>query len=112
MSTRTMVALLAFVVACDREAANGQRSGERVYHELCASCHGAAGVPPDGARALGAKDLTAPELHERLTDGALRRQIRDGSRDGRMPAFGGVLDATKLDALVLHVRSLSRKEIR
>jgi len=102
-----MLAALSIAAACDHEPTTGSAAGARVYRELCASCHGASGVPSDGARALGAKDLTDRKLHERLGDADLRRQIRDGSTNKRMPAFERMVDNTTLDALVLHVRSLA-----
>jgi hypothetical protein len=65
-------------------------------------------MAPAGGRAPDAKNLSDPQLHERLSVADLRWQIGDGSTNKRMPTFAGVLDDKKLDALVIHVRSLQR----
>lgn len=103
------LALLASA-ACDREIAGGEADGARIYAEACERCHGPSGVPDPGLRAqLGVKDLTEAELHARLSDEGLVAQVRNGSPDRRMPAFGpDMLSDEQLEALVQHIRSLRR----
>ena len=104
-----VAALLAlFAAACTRSIAGGEADGARIYAEACERCHGPSGSPDPGLRAqLGVKDLTEPELHQRLADDDLRTQIRNGSPDKRMPAFGPeMLSDAQVDALVRHIRSL------
>jgi mono/diheme cytochrome c family protein len=106
---RLLVLALLLPAACNRDIAGGQADGPRVYREACARCHGDRGVPEPGLAAqLGVKDLSDPALHQRLGDDDLRRQIRDGSDDKRMPAFGGELTEAQVEALVTHIRSLRR----
>jgi mono/diheme cytochrome c family protein len=101
--------LLILLAACRRQVAGGQADGPRVYAEACARCHGPDGVPDPGLRAqLGVKDLTDPELHARLSDDDLRRQIREGSDNKKMPAFNEMLTPEQVDALVAHIRTLRR----
>jgi mono/diheme cytochrome c family protein len=104
-----ILGLLA-AAACDREIAGGEADGARIYAEACERCHGPAGSPDPGLRAtLGVKDLTEPELHQRLSDDALRGQVRNGSANKKMPAFGpDMLSDQQVDALIVHIRSLRR----
>ena len=105
-----VAAVVVLLAACDRSIAGGEADGARIYAEACERCHGPSGTPDPGLRAqLGVKDLTEPELHQRLTDDDLRGQVRNGSVDKRMPAFGPeVLSDAQVDALVHHIRSLRR----
>jgi mono/diheme cytochrome c family protein len=104
-----IVIVLAVLGGCDRRVAGGSADGAEVFAQACASCHGPEGIPPAAMEArLGVKDLTAAELHQRLSDADLRRQIALGSADHKMPAFGSVLSEEQLEALVAHLRSLRR----
>lgn len=103
------LAVVTMAGACDRKVAGGSADGAEVFAQACASCHGPEGIPPAAMEArLGVKDLSAAELHQRLSDADLRRQIIEGSADNKMPAFGSVLSEAQLEALVAHVRSLRR----
>jgi mono/diheme cytochrome c family protein len=94
---------------CRREVASGQVDGAAVFAVACARCHGPRGVPERAMVAtLGVKDLSAPELHVRLSDEAIRRQILEGSKNHQMPAFAGALSDSQIDGLVRHVRTLRR----
>lgn len=113
MTTRYLLgaALLSSLLgaACDRTIAGGSADGAAVFSQACSSCHGPDGVPPPAMAARnGVTDLTAAELHQRLSDADIRRQILEGSADNRMPAFGSVLTEEQVDALVAHIRSLKR----
>lgn len=50
------------------------------------------------------RDLTNPEFHARVTDEDLRRVIRIGK--GQMPAFGGLMGAEDLNAVIAFIRTL------
>lgn len=106
-----LVILAAFsgLAACNREVAGGKADGPAVFREACARCHGESGAPSASLQAqLGVKDLTSPELQQRLTDDDIRKQIRVGSENKRMPGFGTALTDAQVDALVAHVRSIAR----
>lgn len=99
----------AAFAACNREVAGGNADGPAVFREACARCHGESGAPSASLRAqLGVRDLTSPELQQRLTDDEIRKQIRVGSDNKRMPGFGTALTDAQIEALVAHVRSIGR----
>lgn len=103
-----LVVFSAFA-ACNREVAGGKADGPAVFREACARCHGESGAPSASLQAqLGVKDLTSPELQQRLTDDEIRKQIRVGSDNKRMPGFGTALTDAQIEALVDHVRSIGR----
>jgi mono/diheme cytochrome c family protein len=102
------VAALIAAGGCGR-VAGGEADGAAVYDEACARCHGTHGVPDDAQVVrLGVKDLTDPELQQRLTDDAIAHQIRAGSNNQQMPAFDGVLSPEQVDSVIRHVRTLRR----
>ena len=73
-------------------------------YTACAQCHGDDGHGrTEAGIAVGAKDLTREEAR-RMSDAEIEHQIREGKRN--MPAFGNLLDAREIAALVAHVRSL------
>lgn len=104
--------LCLFVVAslfgaCNREVAGGKADGPAIFDEVCARCHGSSGVPEPSLKAqLGVSDLTDPAVQARLSDDAIRQQIRKGSDNRRMPAFDASLTAAQIEAVVAHVRTL------
>jgi mono/diheme cytochrome c family protein len=104
----SLLLLLLAPLGCDRKVAGGSTDGATVYDEACARCHGPNGVPEPGLAAqMGVKDLTRRELHERLSDADIRKQILHGSANKRMPAFSGMLTDEQVDALVTYVRQLA-----
>lgn len=68
-----------------------ERSDSSVYGANCAGCHGA-----DRRGSALAPSLV--DVHTRRTREQIARIVREGS--GRMPAFGGVLDAATINDLV------------
>lgn len=74
-------------------------SGEMVYDEHCALCHGeklmSSGVVPD-LRELGAGDRA--RFNETVSNGK-----------GQMPSFQGLLSAQELDQLWAYIRSRARR---
>lgn len=100
----------AGLAGCKRQIAGGKADGARIFAEACATCHGTDGSPSAANRRnLRVKDLTDPVLQERLTDDAIRRQIKHGSSNRLMPAFGDTLNDAQVEALVKFVRGLRRK---
>ncbi len=94
---------------CDRTIAGGRADGAAIFSEVCARCHGPVGVPDTGQVArLGVKNLTLPELHERLSDADIANQIRNGSKNQNMPAFAGALTEEQIAAVIAHVRTLRK----
>ncbi|MBI2512093.1 MAG: PQQ-dependent sugar dehydrogenase [Opitutae bacterium] len=74
------------------------RDAPTLYAEWCASCHG---EHLDGGK--GPRLTDAARWHA-FDDATLARVIRDGSRTGEMPAFGGALNAAEIEALVVFLR--------
>lgn len=86
----------------DHDAAAAQR-GATPYATFCVACHGAQGT---GNPALGAPDLSDDAW---LYGGSAERiayTLRNG-RNGRMPAFEGVLNPDQIHVLAGYVTSLS-----
>ena len=101
------VSLLGSVLGCSAEIAGGRADGAAIFAEVCARCHGPAGVPPPSEVArLGVKPLTSDRVQRDLTDADIRRQILNGSDNKQMPSFAGALSEAQVDAIVAHVRSL------
>lgn len=108
-----MLALAGCLVAiaaqagCQERIAGGRADGAAIFAEVCARCHGPAGVPPPSEVArLGVKPLTSPHVQRELTDAEIRRQILQGSENKQMPAFAGALSDAQVAAIVAHVRTL------
>lgn len=81
--------------ACTLGAPDEDATGEEIYLQLCARCHGpdlGGGVGPD----LGPGSEAAAE-----DDDYLEFTIRNGR--GRMPSFASLSDA-QLDRLIAHIR--------
>jgi mono/diheme cytochrome c family protein len=97
----------ATVAACERGAAIGTTTdGEKVYQSVCATCHGADGVPPAAMAArLGVRDLTSAEFRARATLALIEAQVRNGSANKLMPAFGGAITDDQIKAVAEYVAS-------
>jgi mono/diheme cytochrome c family protein len=77
-------------------------SGEQLYNQYCARCHGVDGVPTEAAPT--ASSLADPGVVERLSDEAMKGVIRGGR--GQMPGFGDRFTDATLQVFVAYVRSL------
>ncbi|MFP4073608.1 MAG: c-type cytochrome [Actinomycetota bacterium] len=101
--SRSAVVLLALVLsACSFGGLDEDATGEQIYGELCARCHGAdlsgsAVVPP-----LGPGSNVAGE-----DDEYIEFTVRNGR--GRMPSFPS-LDETQLERLISHIREVQSGE--
>lgn len=79
-----------------------------IYAQRCIQCHGSSGRG-DGslAAALPVKPPDFRETVERKSVSQIRRVITEGK--GVMPAFGPVLEPSRITDMVLMVRFLSRE---
>lgn len=82
-----------------------ERRGERLYQENCAFCHARDG---SGRNWFGAflqptpRDLTGPKM-DGMTRGRLRSVIENGLPGTSMPAWGHVLSANEMDAIISYI---------
>lgn len=77
-------------------------SGEQLYNQYCARCHGVDGVPTEAAPT--SSSFADPGVVERLTDEAIKGVIRSGR--GQMPGFGDRFTEATLQVLAAYLRSL------
>jgi mono/diheme cytochrome c family protein len=77
-------------------------SGEQLYNQYCARCHGVDGVPTEAAPT--AASFADPAVVERLNDEGMKGVIRAGK--GQMPGFGDRFTEVTLQVFVAYVRSL------
>ena len=101
--------LLAVVLAaCPSRGGGGTADGAQVFQSTCATCHGPEGKPPEAMIArLNVRDLTSPELRARVTPALVENQVRNGSKNKLMPAFGGALSDDQIKAVAAYVASPS-----
>ncbi len=103
----TPIDQLAGKPALLRQAVEGGRAAFKVH---CVQCHGAGAAGSTGYPNLNdddwlwGGDLAAIETT--LVHG-IRNPDHDQTRASQMPAFGEILSAREIDAVVAHVRSLS-----
>lgn len=96
----------ATAAACSRDATGGTVEGPELFARLCSACHGERGKPPEPmVLRLGVRDLTAPELRARITPELVERQVRRGSENKLMPAFGELATDAQIKALAAYVAS-------
>ena len=79
-----------------------QISGERLFNQYCARCHGSDGVPTKDAPT--ASSFASAAVVERLSDETIKGVIRKGK--GQMPGFGDRFTEATLQVLVAYVRTL------
>jgi mono/diheme cytochrome c family protein len=79
-------------------------SGEQLFNQYCARCHGVDGKGVADAQVTSAK-LADPNVAGALSDQAMYGIIRAGK--GQMPAFRDTFTEASLMVLVAYVRSLS-----
>jgi mono/diheme cytochrome c family protein len=100
------LAACAALAGCEKQPVGGSTDGAKVFHTICAACHGPKGKPPESAVATtGVKDLTAPELRHRITPALVENQVRKGSQNKLMPAFEGALSDEQIKAVAAYVAS-------
>jgi len=83
------------------------KSAAALYSKNCASCHGRDGrAKTFKARLKRARDLTAAEWQNRVSDERIFNSIINGK--GKMPGFAKKLSAPEIDSLVTYVRALKK----
>ncbi len=101
--------LLAFVAAagCERGVAVGTSTdAEKIYQSVCATCHGVDGTPTAAMAArLNVRDLNSAEFRARATRALVEEQVRNGSANKLMPAFGGAISDEQIKAVSAYVAS-------
>lgn len=82
-------------------------SGEPIYDEDCAMCHGdqGAGDGPAGA-AFDMPDFTDTDYMAEVSDDYLYQVIDEGNDD--MPAFGDAYSDDEIDDLVAYIRTFAQ----
>jgi mono/diheme cytochrome c family protein len=82
-------------------------SGQILYEQYCARCHGTTGRPvPEQPQA---RDLSDKRIVDTISDESMKGVIRNGRPPG-MPAFREQFTDASLSVLVAYVRSLSGSE--
>ena len=108
MTDMKRLLLLLLLPACSGDASQGSTDGPKVFETMCAACHGPRGQPAEAmAVRLGVRDLTAPEFRARVTPELVEKQVRAGSTNRLMPAFGGALTDAQIKAVAAYVASPS-----
>ena len=103
---KATVAVLVIGLMLPAFAAAADTGSELYASKGCAACHGKTG---GGDTAMG-KNLKLRELGsadvQKQYDKELKEIITKGK--GKMPAYGGKLSDTQIDALVKYIRSLKK----
>lgn len=117
MAAVSFAALLGLLSVGPAGAGEGAPSGERVWLEHCATCHGSGGAgdgpsarhlsapPPDLRAGLYSLRSTPWELPP--ADADLARTVHQGIPGSPMPAFQGQLSPAATQAVVEHLRTLT-----
>lgn len=93
-----VIAMSLLAASCSLGDPPEDASGEDIYAQLCARCHGA-----DLSGAIGpALGPGSPSAEE--SDEFLEFSIMNGR--GRMPSFSSTLDDDQLDRLVVYIREV------
>jgi mono/diheme cytochrome c family protein len=97
-----VAAMALLVAACSLGGPREDATGEEIYAQLCARCHGA---DLDGGIGPG---LGPGSTSEHESDEFLEFTIMNGR--GRMPSFSSSLDESQLDRLVGYIREVEADE--
>jgi len=82
------------------------RSGQELFTQYCAVCHGSTGEGASGP------DLTNPLWQSSISDQELGNTVRNGIRGTAMPAFGARLQAAEVQPLIEHLRTLAKDALQ
>jgi mono/diheme cytochrome c family protein len=94
------------LAGCEQKVAGGSTNGANVFQSICASCHGPTGKPTEANIArMGVKDLTSPDLRDRITPALVENQVRKGSQNKLMPGLEGALTEEQIKAVAAYVAS-------
>ncbi|NJN21196.1 MAG: c-type cytochrome [Leptolyngbya sp. RL_3_1] len=94
IATGIVLALMVFVPS----AWAGDVDGAQIFTNNCAACHLGGGNVINGAKTLKMADLTA---NGKDTVEAIQTQVTNGN--GAMPAFGGRLTESEIEAVANYV---------
>lgn len=111
MRCRRAPALLALALAAGCSQPTGPErpiSGEQLYNQYCARCHGVDGVPTEAAPT--AASFADARFVESLSDESMKGVIRSGR--GQMQGFGDAFTDATLQVLVAYVRSLPERSAK
>lgn len=92
-----LMLIVVAVTACSLGRPAEDASGEEIYAQLCARCHG-AGLDGGVGPALGPGSPSASETEEYI-------EFTVANGRGRMPSFSSSLEEAQLDRLVAYVRA-------
>lgn len=96
------------LVGCREPLPAGSTEAPAIFAAYCATCHGADGRPEQAMIArLNVKDLTSPAVRAKMTPESVEAQVRNGSDNKLMPAFGPVLNDAQIKAVSAWVASSS-----
>ena len=109
--------LIAFLIAIpvlslssrgrSRTVSGTSQTGENIFRAKCAVCHGVDGSgQTENGKKLKVPDLRSEKVQS-LTDDELLETFMEGK--GNMPPIGKKYRADQLKQVVIHVRSLARK---
>ena len=111
-----LILMPGLVLATPVASADAAVSGAQVYTQHCAACHGASGKPDPDNPALAGFDALPANYSDALFNSRepaadWQLVIEHGGQSlglsEQMPAFGKVLSAAEIDAVVNHVKSLA-----
>lgn len=106
MRCRRVLVLLALAGGCTQPTGpEVPISGEQLYNQYCARCHGVDGVPTKDAPT--ASSFADARFVGTLSDEGMKGVIRSGR--GQMPGFGEQFTEATLQVLVAYVRSLPER---
>jgi len=122
LATATALLTLSALVTAGGDATP---SGEKLYQQFCASCHGPDGEgQPDWEHPNAAGELPAPP-HDatghtwKHADAMLYRMVAEGWRDPwnetrrlTMPAFGAIMTPEEIRAVITYLKTLWTPEQR
>ena len=107
MKVLFVLVIAAALGGCDKGgagAAGSSTDGAQIYQSVCATCHGSDGKPPANmAASLNVRDLSSAEFRSRVTPKLVEEQVRNGSKNKLMPAFGGALGDAQIAAVAAYV---------
>jgi len=93
------LSLLGFAISV-----SASHSGEHLYNQHCAACHGSSG---DGGVGV---PLSLPDFQSSISNEYLRKTIRIGRVGRVMPAFTQISDI-EVNAIIKHLRSFAKVKI-
>jgi cytochrome c oxidase cbb3-type subunit 3 len=97
-------AILIFVSFAQSKSGTAT-AGKSIYATNCTTCHGADGKGNSTGRAMGVKDLNAPEA-VKMTDAQIKRTIANGKNN--MPPWKSQLTEAQIADVTAFIRSMQK----